>query len=156
VLRSPIYAHHIPYEPSPDEEYAFIDQGIQQFHYAMLPHEGTWVDAQTVRRAAELNCRPVALAETYHEGPLPQTDAFVEVSRDNVIVSAIKKAEDSDDLIIRCYESAKKATDAEIILPKWNRTIKASFQPGKSRRSGCRKNAELPVRETNLLEWDEV
>lgn len=156
VLRSPIYAHHIPYEPNPDEEYAFIDQGIQHFHYAMLPHEGTWVDAQTVRRAAELNCRPIALAETYHEGPLPQTDAFVVVSRDHVIVSAIKKAEDSDDLIIRCYESAKKATDAEILLPKWNRTIKASFQPAEIKTFRVPKNAELPVRETNLLEWDEV
>jgi alpha-mannosidase len=80
----------------------------------------------------------------------------VEVSRDNVIVSAIKKAEDNDDLIIQCYESAKKATDAEILLPKWNRTIKASFRPGEIKTFRVPNNAELPVRETNLLEWDEV
>mgnify|MGYP001187642928 FL=1 len=155
VLRSPIYAHHIPYEPNPDEEYSFIDQGIQQFHYAMLPHEGTWVDAQTVRRAAELNCRPIAIAETYHEGPLPQTDRFVEVSRDNVIVSAIKKAEDNDDLIVRCYETAKKATTVEIALPKWGRTIKVSLKPAEIKTLRVPKSAELPVQETNLLEWNE-
>jgi hypothetical protein len=28
VLRSPIYAHHDPFVPQPDESYAFVDQGI--------------------------------------------------------------------------------------------------------------------------------
>ena len=71
VLRSPIYAHHDPTVPEPDEPYSFIDQGIQRFSYALLPHAGGWAQAGTVRRAAELNCRPIALAETYHAGTLP-------------------------------------------------------------------------------------
>lgn len=155
VLRSPIYAHHIPYEPDPNGEYSFIDQGIQRFSYSLLPHEGTWVDAETVKRAAELNCKPIALAETYHEGPLPQTDSYVDCNQPNVIVSAIKKAEDNDDLIVRCYETAKKATTAEITLPKWNRTIKASFKPSEIKTFRIPKHQDQPIRETNLLEWDE-
>ena len=40
VLRSPIYAHHDPFVPQPDESYSFVDQGIQRFTYACLPHSG--------------------------------------------------------------------------------------------------------------------
>jgi alpha-mannosidase len=55
VLRSPIYAHHDPLVPEEDRYYSFIDQGIQRFTYSLLPHEGNWETAGTVKRAAELN-----------------------------------------------------------------------------------------------------
>jgi len=154
VLRSPIFAHHVPYEPDPNGEYSFVDQGIQRFSYSLLPHEGTWETAGTARRAAELNCKPVAVIETYHQGKLPQTDSYVTVDQDNIIVSALKKAEDNDDLIVRCYETDKKRTAAEIALPKFGRTIRAEFGPAEIKTFRVPQNPELPVTETNLLEWE--
>ncbi len=154
VLRSPIYAHHVPYEPDPHGEYAFIDQGIQRFSYSLLPHEGTWENAGTVHRAAELNAKPVAVIESYHEGPLPLVDSFVEVDRDNVVVAALKQAEDDDALIVRCYETNKTETTAEIRLPKWARTIRATFRPGEIKTFRVPKDGGQPIVETNLLEWE--
>ncbi|MDD9267377.1 alpha-mannosidase [Paenibacillus sp. GCM10023248] len=154
VLRSPIYAHHVPYEPDPNGEYSFIDQGIQRFSYALLPHEGTWEQAGTVKRAAELNCKPVAVIESFHEGPLAQTDSFVRVNKENIIVSAIKQAEDNDDLIVRVYETNKSATTATVELPRWKRVIKADFKPCEIKTFRVPHNPELPVKETNMLEWD--
>lgn len=153
VTRSPIYAHHDPLVPDPDGHYSFIDQGIQTFHYRIIPHLGNWEQAGTVKLAAELNQRPVSIIETYHDGPLPQKDSFLSVDKDNVIVSAVKKAEDNDDLIVRAYETAKTATEATIELPKWNRTITAKFGPCEIKTFRVPKDASLPVVETNLLEW---
>jgi alpha-mannosidase len=154
VLRSPIYAHHVPFEPDPNGEYSFIDQGIQRFSYSLLPHEGNWEQAGTVKRAAELNCKPIAVIESFHQGPLAQTDSFVNVNRDNIIVSAIKKAEDNDDLIVRVYETNKSATTATIELPRWKRVIKADFKPCEIKTFRVPQNQELPIKETNMLEWD--
>ncbi|CAM4301816.1 alpha-mannosidase [Paenibacillus endophyticus] len=154
VLRSPIYAHHVPYMPDPDGEYTFIDQGIQQFSYSLLPHEGTWAQAGTARRAAELNCKPIAVIETFHEGELPQRASYADVDRENVIISVIKQAEDNEDLIVRCYETAKRATAAEIRLPKWNRVIKADFKPSEIKTFRIPKKQSEPVTETSMLEWD--
>ncbi|MFB9278633.1 alpha-mannosidase [Cohnella cellulosilytica] len=156
VLRSPIYAHHVPYEPDPSGHYSFIDQGIQRFQYTLLPHEGTWEDAGVTRVAAEVNCKPVAIIESYHEGKLPQTDSYVQVDKANIIVSAIKKAEDNDDLIVRCYETSKRATTAEIRLPRWNRSVRASFKPAEIKTFRIPRSAELPIKETDLLEWGEL
>jgi alpha-mannosidase len=152
VLRSPIYAHHDPTQPRPDEAYHFIDRGIQQFNYTILPHPGGWEQAGTVRRAVELNQPPIALVETYHTGALLQADSYLSVDQANIVVSAIKQAEDGDDLVIRCYEAHKIATRATIALPRWGRQIEATFGPCEIKTFRVPRDAALPVVETNLLE----
>jgi len=153
VLRSPIYAHHIPGPIEEDKDYSFIDQGEQRFTYALLPHRGTWKEAGTVRRAAELNQRPIPLMETYHAGPLPQRGSFIAVSHDALVVSAIKQAEDGGDLIVRCYEAhGEPASGAEIALPHLGRVIRADFGPCEIKTFRIPLEKDAPIVETNLIE----
>lgn len=154
VLRSPIYAHHDPIIPEENGSYSFIDQGIQRFSYSLLPHPGNWETAGTVKRAAELNQKPISIIETYHKGPLPQKDSYLSVDVDNVIVSVIKQAEDNDDLIVRAYETSNEATSAVISLPKWNRTINTEFKPSEIKTYRIPKDQSKPIVENNLLEWE--
>jgi alpha-mannosidase len=131
VLRSPIYAHHTPFTPDPEGAYTYLDQGLQHFRYALLPHAGAWQAAQPIQRAAEFNQPPVVLKETYHPwGRLPQRAAFISVEPDNIVVSVLKKAEDGDAWILRCHETHNVATPATIQLPYWDRTIQTVFWPG--------------------------
>ena len=155
VLRSPIYAHHSPAMPDPNKEYSFIDQGVQHFTYSILPHDAGWEQAQTPRRAAELNQRPVAFVETYHpHGTLPQCDSFVVADADNVIVGVVKQAEDGDDsLIVRAYETNQTPTRTTIRLLKWNRVIDAAFAPCEIKTWRVPRDASEPIVETNLVEW---
>ena len=44
----------------------------------------------------------------------PEEMSFFKVSADNVLFSTIKKAEDDDSVIVRCYDIEGRATDAEI------------------------------------------
>ncbi|MDN4072995.1 alpha-mannosidase [Fictibacillus terranigra] len=155
VLRSPIYAHHDPLVPDEDCDYTFIDQGIQRFHYSLLPHEGSWEEAGTTKRAAELNCMPISIIETYHKGPLPQIDSYVKVDAENIIVSALKKAEDNDDLIIRLYETNRIETEVEIHLPKLGRSFRTRFKSCEIKTFRIPKDSNVDVKETNLIEWDE-
>lgn len=156
VLRSPAYAHHDPSVLKPGGLYSFIDQGVQRFSYSMLPHTGSWETAGTVKRAAELNQRPLVLQASYHPlGSLPPIDSFIEVEPDNVVVSVIKQAEDGDDMIVRAYETAKSAARGAIRLPKWGRVIEADFRPCEIKTFRVPRDPSLPVRETNLLEWTE-
>lgn len=156
VLRSPIYAHHIPAEPQPEGEYRFIDQGIQRFTYSLLPHAGSWQEAETVRRAAELNQQPTALIGTYHpEGSLPQTGSFVQVDQPNINITVLKQAEDNEDLILRCYETAKMATGATITLPHWQRVIETRFDPCEIKTFRIPMD-QGPVIETNLTELETI
>ena len=159
VLRSPVYANHMPVVPDPDRHYAFIDQGIQRFTYSLLPHTGSWEKAGTVRRAAELNQPPIALASTYHpNGTLPQSASYLAVDQENVIVSVTKQAQDGGgDMILRAYETAGLDSRAciSIRLPHVDRIIEAHFGPCEIKTWRVPSDPALPIVETNLLEWVE-
>jgi alpha-mannosidase len=135
VLRSPIYAHHIPAEPDPERDYSFLDQ------------------AGTVCQAAEFNQPPVVLvAACRPEGTLPTAGSFLTVDADNVLVTALKKAEDNDDLILRACETTGQATRTALRLPHWGRAIEAAFGPCEIKTFRVPRDPQRPVVETNLLE----
>ena len=105
LLRSPTW-------PDPD-----ADRGHHHFHYAIYPHAGTWQQAMTVRHGFEYNYPLTAVVTTAHPGTLPPSHSFVSVSPDNVVLTAVKKAEDSNALIFRVYEWAGKAATVDFHVP---------------------------------------
>jgi alpha-mannosidase len=105
LLRSPTW---------PDPE---ADQGHHHFHYALYPHTGTWKDALTVRHGWEYDYPLTAVVTTAHAGTLPAEHSFASVSPDNVVLTAVKKAEDEKGLIFRVYEWAGKSATAEFHVP---------------------------------------
>jgi len=154
VLRSPAYAHHTPAVLEPHGHHAFIDQGIQRFHYTLLPHTGSWETAGTVCRAAELNQPPVALFTTFHpDGTLPQSDSFISVESKSVMVTVLKPAEDGDGLVLRAYETCGSSACASIHLPALERCIESEFGPAEIKTFHIPSNPAKMVTETNLLEW---
>ncbi len=63
-----------------------------------------------------------AVVTTAHAGSLPAEHSFASVSPDNVVLTAVKKAEDQNGLsvnglIFRVYEWAGKETTAEFHVP---------------------------------------
>ncbi|HSL29862.1 MAG TPA: glycoside hydrolase family 38 C-terminal domain-containing protein, partial [Anaerolineales bacterium] len=154
VLRSPAYAHHIPAVLEPDQHYAFIDQGIQRFRYTLFPHAGSWENAGTARRAAELNQPPIPLFGTFHpDGQLPQSDSFISVKPENVMVTVLKEAEDGDGWILRAYETGGASALAQIQLPALGRVIESDFGAAELKTFHIPSDPAQPVTERNLLEW---
>jgi alpha-mannosidase len=105
LLRSPV---------SPDPE---ADQGEQHFTYALYPHAGDWKQAATVHHGYEFNYPLTAIQVAPHAGPLAAQQSYLSVSSPDMIVTAIKKAEDTNSLIVRMYESAGKSGEFSVSLP---------------------------------------
>ena len=76
------------------------DQGHHEFTYSLYPHAGSWQDAGTVRRAYELN---VPLVVT--QGVASKSTSLLVVDAGNIVIDWVKKAEDSDTMIVRLYEA---------------------------------------------------
>lgn len=81
------------------------DMGRHRFTYVLLPHFGPYQYAQVVPSAYALNAPP-RIAELDpsrgEEGSLP---VLVDCDDRNLVIEAVKKAEDSGDLIVRLYEA---------------------------------------------------
>jgi alpha-mannosidase len=102
---------------SPEWPDPHADEGHHEFTYSLYSHAGTWRDAQTVRRGYELNNRLLSRQTEKHEGTLAPQHSFLEVQAENVVLTAVKKAEDDDALVLRFYEWAGKETDVKLQLP---------------------------------------
>jgi alpha-mannosidase len=102
---------------SPEWPDPHADEGHHEFTYSLYPHGGGWKDALTIRHGYELNYKLIPLPFGSHEGKLSAQYSFLEAKSDNVIVTAVKKAEDDNALILRFYEWAGKQGDVAIQLP---------------------------------------
>jgi alpha-mannosidase len=105
LLRSPVW-------PDPD-----ADRGHHHFSYALYPHSGDWKQALTMRRGYNYNYPLHAAQVLEHTGALPAEHSFIAVTPDNVVLTAVKKSEDADGLILHLYEWAGKETQARIEIP---------------------------------------
>ena len=99
--------------PDPD-----ADQGHQHFLYWLYPHDGDWKTALTVHHGYEANYPLIATQVASHEGSLAPAHSFVSASPANVILTAVKKAEDSNAIVFRVYESAGKQSSVTLQVPQ--------------------------------------
>lgn len=80
------------------------DREIHEFTYSLYPHTGNFKTAGTVQMAYALNCPMYTKFENQHTGNLPKEFSMAKVDKENVLIEVVKKAEDSNDIIIRLYE----------------------------------------------------
>jgi len=105
LLRSPVW-------PDPN-----ADRGQQRFSYALYPHAGSWQQALTVRHGYDFNFPFPAMQVEAHDGSLPAAHSFVSVTPDDIVLTAMKKAEDTHSLEFHFYEWAGKSGDLSVTVP---------------------------------------
>jgi mannosylglycerate hydrolase len=88
--------------------------GEYTFHYAVIPHAGSWRSALDGAHAFHVPMRAVSTGS--HGGALAESDAFVAVEPVCLVVSAIKQAEDGHDLIVRLWNTSPAQCEGEIRL----------------------------------------
>jgi alpha-mannosidase len=144
AVRSPVWAWHEPRELEEGGDFEYMDLGRQTFNVRLVPHAGDWRAARVPRLALELNQPPFALIETYHDGPLPQRNSFGSDDGGDVVVTVVKRAEDSDAWVVRAVETGGRDADARIEI--LGTTIEARFGANEIK-------TFVGQRETDLLEW---
>jgi alpha-mannosidase len=106
LLRSPVW-------PDPT-----ADRGKHTFVYSLYTHKGKWSEAETVRRATELNSPLLTIITGSHRGILPAEFSFCSLQSPGIILDTVKKEENGDGFILRLYEARGKDEKTEIRLFK--------------------------------------
>ena len=93
------------------------DQGRHEILYAIAGHKGDWSEGRDAWQAARLNQPLRAFLPDAHSGNA-RTFSLLSLNSDQVQVEAVKKAEDSDEIIVRCKELAgQPATNIALRFP---------------------------------------
>ena len=93
-----------------------LDREIE-FDYALVPHTGDWRQGEVYRHGQEFNNPLLCRKSGIHTGKLPKTWGLLEVSKTNVVITALKQSRDGS-TILRLYEASGKATPGVTIRSK--------------------------------------
>lgn len=98
------------------------DKAVHTFRYAYYPHRGNEKHALVEQKAIAFNILPV-LTNGHNAAALPES--FLQTDCTNVEITAVKKAEDSDRLVVRMYQTDGTESICCVTLPA--RVKKVSF-----------------------------
>jgi alpha-mannosidase len=111
LLRSPT---------SPDPQ---ADRAEHHFTYALYPHAGNHIVGNVVRAGYELNVPLRSVSGRPEQSHHPVSLSFARIEAENVIIETIKKAEKSDDIILRLYEASGATTRTTLTFDREINTI---------------------------------
>ncbi|HEY7782562.1 MAG TPA: glycoside hydrolase family 38 C-terminal domain-containing protein [Ktedonobacterales bacterium] len=106
------HGHAGPMEYTPEAQCL----GQHVFEYAIVPHPGTWreEDALPLREAQAFEAPLRARLTSAHQGKLPGAWSFATVEPGAVVLSAVKRAEDEDALVVRLYNPTERALETTL------------------------------------------
>lgn len=87
-----------PVNPNPQ-----ADRGVHHFTYSLYPHKGSWQEGETARQAYQLNT-PLTVLENKRLREKVTSGSWLGVDCPNVIVEALKPAEDGNGIVVRLLE----------------------------------------------------
>lgn len=88
------------------------DQGTHEFSYSIYPHKGNFASGGTVKAAYSFNQSLKSVEIGAGSGNIPSQYEFVKCDSENIIIDSFKQCEDSDDYILRLYDSFDCHSDA--------------------------------------------
>ena len=103
--------------PETDRHYTYQDHqdlGHHTFTYSLRGHAGALDKTDACNAADVLNQRLKAFATARHAGPLGKQFSAMTVDNDALAIKAFKKAEASDEYVIRLYDTSGKGATGSV------------------------------------------
>jgi alpha-mannosidase len=111
LIRSAPFARHDPFQVPHNDNNAWQDQGRQERRFWLVTGKGAFTNLEMDRLADEMQTPAEYVIDSAHEGTEPRERSFFRLSPGNVTLTALKRAEQNDGIIIRLQEHAGKPTD---------------------------------------------
>jgi alpha-mannosidase len=154
LIRSAPFARHDPFQVPHNDNSAWQDQGRQERRFWLVRGKGAYTALEMDRLADEMQTPAEYVIDSVHEGTEPWERSFFRLSPGTVTLTALKRAEQGDGIIIRLQEHAGKLTEFTLESSVLGLNYKGQISPwaistllitgGKGKRPD--------VKEVNLLE----
>jgi mannosylglycerate hydrolase len=102
--------HAGPAMPTPEAQCA----GPLTFHYAVVPHAGSWEKARVYIEAWQHDTPVLHCLAQRQKGPFSDTSAMIRVMPDSVITSAVKGPEAGEGMIVRLFQMGSRPVHATV------------------------------------------
>jgi alpha-mannosidase len=98
------------------EGVVYTQAGDHDFQFSITSGEPGWERGYRFGSQARNPLIAVVVEKNNGKADLPEQMSFCSVDAPNVIISAVKKCDDDESVIVRCYDNAGRDTDATITV----------------------------------------
>lgn len=157
LVRGAVHTRYTPNPVGPNENHQYMDQGQHDFRFRLLWGKAATLAKVLVPAAMELNI-PLEAFFLFNHPMLPadapeKIESLLDVAPATVVATSIKKAEDSDDLIIRLNETIGKKTKATVKLVGMKEPTIVEIRPFEIKTLRASRTARgVTLKPCNLLE----
>ena len=102
----------------------YAQTGDHYYHFSLTTHPPGWEHGARSSSEANAPLTTVVGADRIAGAVLPEKDSFLAVDKANVVITALKKAEDDNGTVLRLYETDGKDTEVTLTFGK---TIRKAF-----------------------------
>ena len=92
--------------------------GHHSYTFSITSHEAGWKNGIYFGRESNEQLFAIVAPQKYEQANLGESLSFLKVEQDNIIVTAMKKAENEDALVIRLYNYDNKDTEVDLTIWK--------------------------------------
>ena len=133
LLRGAVHCRFGDAPARADEHHTYLDQGQHDFRFRLLWGKATAVAKALIPAAMELNLPLESFFMYHHPTPRPDAPGHVEsplqITPDTVVLAALKKADDGDDLVLRLNETVGRPTRASLRIAGMDAPATLTLRP---------------------------
>jgi alpha-mannosidase len=94
----------------------YLQPGDHSYSFSIYSHKGDWVNGYRMGTQSNQPLKAVISKPSAVSGSMPETMSFISVENKNLVLSTIKKCDDDNSVIIRCYDNEGIDSEANINL----------------------------------------
>jgi alpha-mannosidase len=96
----------------------YLQPGNHTYTFSIYSHKGDWKNGYRLGTQSNQPLKAVTVKTASVSGTIPENMSFISVENENLVLSTIKKCDDDNQVIVRCYDMEGIDADAKITLFK--------------------------------------
>ncbi|NEW83419.1 MAG: hypothetical protein GZ094_13780 [Mariniphaga sp.] len=96
----------------------YLQPGDHSYNFSIYSHPGDWKNGYRAGTQSNQPLKAITVKPGINNGAMAETMSFISVENKNLVLSTIKKCDDDNQVIVRCYDMEGKDSDAKISVYK--------------------------------------
>lgn len=96
----------------------YLQPGDHTYLFSLYSHQGDWKNGYRLGTQSNQPLKVVTVSSSGSGASMPESMSFVSLDSHNLVISTIKKCDDDNQVIVRCYDAEGRDSEARISMFK--------------------------------------
>ncbi|MEI6138364.1 MAG: glycosyl hydrolase-related protein [Mariniphaga sp.] len=96
----------------------YLQAGDHTYNFSIYSHSGDWKNGYRMGTQSNQPLKAITVSSKLANSNMPESQSFISIENNNLMISTVKKCDDEDQVVVRCYDVEGKDAEAKISIFK--------------------------------------